>query len=449
MDNIGFEIGVGAMTYKSIFTFWIVGMLVISLFVIFISTDNMTSEVQAAAPILRDESAWPSDPDIVFTVYYEDIENDPGSVVLFLDGNEYPMEGNPDEDPVDGQYFSRNVPASIITDDSEFYFYAEDSNGESVNLRSQDLPFLVGDFVGWGEAPVLSNPSVYKDGEWVFNVTYQDPVDGDEAHIVNLVIVGELDDNYIRMETEDLDPLIGQNYIARIPENDANEFTEFYFEADDVEGSYTELYDGEWDYFVVGKLQQSNGDTNGNGDGDGDGDGGGLNLQWLINAFGNPEVVVGVIGLVAIGAGSAYGVYRRKKKHGRFSELLTEMDKIYGSYKTNPKRCELELEKMRSTINEDLKKNTIDENNYAILKGRIDEIIKEIRSETIHSEVKDLPKDIEIKIKDMLIDGEITREEYDKLLPIIKGSDMATDDKERMKKMVESWVKEDKEKGSE
>ncbi len=71
-------------------------------------------------------------------------------------------------------------------------------------------------------------------------------------------------------------------------------------------------------------------------------------------------------------------------------------------------------------------------------------IILEIREESLHSQVTDLPKDIELKIKDMLIDGEITRAEYDKLLPIIKGSDMASTDKEKMKKMVESWVKEEK-----
>jgi hypothetical protein len=430
------------MRNRSVYTIWLVGILVISLFMVFISTDFMTSEVQAAAPILRDESAWTSEPNVVFAVYYEDINNDAGSVVLFLDGDEYPMEGNPDEDPVDGQYFDKSVPSSIITDDSEFYFYAEDINGESVNLRTQELPFIVGDFLGWGEPPVLSNPSVYNDGEWVFNVTYQDPVDGDEAYIVNLIIVGELDDTYIRMETEDPDPLIGQNYIARVHDDDANAFTEFYFETDDVEGSYTELYEGEWDYFVVGKLEQTNGgsgEENGNGDGSSQGF---VLPEWLNNA----EVVVGIIGLVAIGTGSAYGVYRRKKKHSRFSDLLTQLDEIYASYKLNPKRCETELEKIKGTIHEDLKKSTIDDNNYSILKSRIDEILSEIRSESLKTQVAELPKDIEIKIKDMLIDGEITRTEYDKLLPIIKGSSMTSDEKEKVKKMVESYmVKEKKE----
>jgi hypothetical protein len=259
------------------------------------------------------------------------------------------------------------------------------------------------------------------------------------VNYIHLIIYGD-PEKYIQMETEDEDPFLGQNYIAVLPDDDINEFTEFYFDVEDTGGSGTELYDEGWNHFMVGKLAEST-EKPSNGDGNGDGSSQGFALpEWLNNA----EVVVGIIGLVAIGAGSAYGMYRRKKKHSRFSELLTKMDEIYGSYKTNPKRCELELEKIKGTVNEDLKRGTIDDNNYSILKGRIDEILGEIRSESLRTEVSELPKDIEIKIKDMLIDGEITRAEYDKILPIIKGSSMTSGDKEKVKKMVESYMVEEK-----
>jgi hypothetical protein len=64
----------------------------------------------------------------------------------------------------------------------------------------------------------------------------------------------------------------------------------------------------------------------------------------------------------------------------------------------------------------------------------------------LKTQVAELPKDIEIKIKDMLIDGEITRAEYDKLLPVIKGSSMTSDEKEKVKKMVESYMVKEKKK---
>jgi hypothetical protein len=435
------------MKNKSLTAIVIIGLLLFSIYVIFNSTilvKGQNSEPTLDNPAVymyEDEGALVAE----FAINYRDSDGDSGTVLLYIDSEEPVTMATADQYPEVGQYYFSHInPADHIDDYTEFHFSANDENGSEIHLPEGNIRYQIGDFQGWGEPPVLSNPDVYFDGDdWIFNVTYWDE-DGDEADWVELYLD---DTDLYQMSTDDPDPFIGQNYVVRILEDLVYDTTEFHFEALDEGGSYGELRDEGYTLFEVRDFDYSNGLTNGNGNGEGDGDGGGgIAVPSFLK---DAEVVVGIIGLAALGGGTAYGVYRRKKKHGRFSELLTEMDKIYGSYKTNPKRCELELEKMRSTINDDLKKNTIDENNYSILKGRIDEIIKEIRSETMHSEVKDLPKDIEIKIKDMLIDGEITREEYDKLLPIIKGSEMATDDKEKMKKMVESWVKEDKEKGSE
>jgi hypothetical protein len=73
--------------------------------------------------------------------------------------------------------------------------------------------------------------------------------------------------------------------------------------------------------------------------------------------------------------------------------------------------------------------------------------MQEIRSDSLLAEVRDMPKDIEIKIKDMLIDGKIKRAEYDKMLTIIKGSEMTSGDKEKMEKKLESWVEKDRKAG--
>lgn len=425
----------------------VVGFLVLIMlsYCSWLAPDNVGVRAQGEnrEPILSEPAVYlyEEEGEIVaeFGVFYQDLDGDEGTVLLFMDSNEPETMRTVDNDPIVGQYYLFTIPEGQIDDNTVFRFFADDNNGSFTHFPPEDAdPFLVGDFLGWGEPPILSNPDVYFDGDdWVFNVTYQDP-DGDEAEWVELIINDEI---YMSMETSDPDPFLGQNFEVRVLEGEIYESTRFYFDTQDLGGSYTDLYDENWEMFEVRDFLGSNGPTNGDGEGDGGNGGIGLPKGW----FDNPEVVVGIIGLIAIGAGSAYGVWRKKKKHGRFSELLTKLDDIYSSYKLNPKRCETELEKLRATINEDLKKNTIDENNYSILKGRIDDIILEIREESLHSQVTDLPKDIELKIKDMLIDGEITRAEYDKLLPIIKGSDMASTDKEKMKKMVESWVKEDKE----
>lgn len=435
------------MKNKSLTAIVIIGLLLFSIYVIFNSTilvKGQNSEPTLGNPavyIYEDEGAIVAE----FALDYQDSDGDSGTVLLYIESEGPVTMATADQYPEEGQYYFYHInPADHIDDYTEFHFTANDENGSEIRLPEGNTRFQVGEFQGYGEPPVLSNPGVYFDGDdWIFNVTYWDE-DSDEADWVELYLD---DTNLYEMVTEDPDPRLGQNYEVRIIQSAVNELTEFHFEAFDEGGSYAELRDEGYTLFEVRDFDYLNGVSNGNGNGDGDGDGGGgFALPGFLK---DAEVVVGIIGLAALGTGTAYGVWRKKKKHGRFSELLTKLDDIYGSYKLNPQRCETELEKLKGEVNEDLKKSTIDENNYSILKGRIDEIIKEIRSETMHSQVKELPKDIEIKIKDMLIDGEITRAEYDKLLPIIKGSDMATDDKEKMKKMVESWVKEDKKIGSE
>ena len=117
----------------------------------------------------------------------------------------------------------------------------------------------------------------------------------------------------------------------------------------------------------------------GYGGGDGDGDGGGISFGFPAG-WDDPEVIVGLLALVGMAGAGGYGIYRKKKKRSRFSDLLTQLDDIYNAFKTNPHKCEIELEKVRGTINEDLKSCVIDENNYNILKDRIEEIMQEIRS---------------------------------------------------------------------
>jgi hypothetical protein len=390
------------------------------------------------APVMVDPGMWISDNDAYFSVTYRDQDGDKGEVTVFIDDS--PVElVTYDNDAIEGLYYEMYVSASEVDDYTEFYYVANDQNGSEITLNDEyGDPFLVGDFDGWGEPPVLTNPDVYLDGNfWVFNVTYRDP-EGDEAYYVAI----NIDEEYwYDMETTDPDPFEGQNFQVSIPNGVSTENSEFYIDAEDVRGSYADIYDYEGDYFNVADFLESDGNG---GDGGDEGDGGGFGGISLPEGWGDPEVLVGLLALVGMAGAGGYGIYRSRKKRGRFSELLTKLDDIYNSFKTNPHKCEMELEKVRGIINEDLKRSVIDENNYNILKDRIDEIMQEIRSESLLAEVRDMPKDVEIKIKDMLIDGKITRAEYDKILPLIKGSEMDSGDKEKMEKTLESWVEKDK-----
>jgi hypothetical protein len=132
-----------------------------------------------------------------------------------------------DNDPADGQYFYLNIPESEIDDYSEFYFTADDNNGNIITLKDMfNQPFLIGDFDGWGEHPELWLPDVYFDDDenyWVFNVTYWDP-DGDETDDLWLNIDGQ---DSVSMSTDDPDPLEGQEFVAYVLKTRIDETTEF------------------------------------------------------------------------------------------------------------------------------------------------------------------------------------------------------------------------------
>ncbi|UCF09164.1 MAG: hypothetical protein JSW28_05670 [Thermoplasmata archaeon] len=391
-------------------------------------------------PILYDEDVYTwefgGSSYVTFEVYYKDPDGDSASyvsVVLNEDDVRF-MENSEGGSPSTGMLYEVDVDSADVDESTVFGFYAEDVNGDYTVLIDDTGYFVLGDYIGTSNAPTLSIIRVgVEDNNVVFEVRYTD-TDGDSGSVY-LYIIGQ---QVKVMQTTDTNPLSGQVYRATVPKSDLRRSSEFYFYAEDTTGTSSYLpglfddnyvlgnYISEEDWTATEKKEE----------------GGGI----LAGRWGDPEVIVGIIGLVAVGAGSAYGIYRRKQKKGRFSELLTQVDQIYRSFKMNPHRCEIELEKMRAVISEDLKHSTIDEDNYSIIKERIDEIISEIRKENLLSQVQNVPKDIELRIKDMLIDGKISREEYDRILPIITGSDMAATDKERMQAVIGSWVREDTEK---
>jgi hypothetical protein len=388
-------------------------------------------------PVLTNADAYLYGDDVIFEVTYQNEDGELGYVFINFFWDWYEMT-TPDLDPISGQRYSYSYPKDDLTHDTSFWFDAFDDLDRYTYLDNGGVDFLISDFISeteWGFEPVLSNPDVTINGDYVvFEVTYQH----DNGEFGSVWI--NFDSVYYDMETTDSDPYTGQRYSYSYLKADLTHDTAFWFDAYDDQIVYGYLDNGGVD-FLISDFITTGEWTSGTTDNGGDG-GVPFGEGWLDN----PEVLIAIIALVAMGGGSAYGLWRKKKKRGHFSEMLTKLDDIYRSFKMNPHKCEIELEKMRALANEDLKRGGIDETNFQIVKDRIDDMITEIRGETLTAQVKDMPKDIEIRIKDMLIDGKISRKEYDKLLPLITGSDMSAADKEKTQELVEFWVDKDKKK---
>lgn len=132
-----------------------------------------------------------------------------------------------------------------------------------------------------------------------------------------------------------------------------------------------------------------------------------------------------------------------RKVRGKTAKYMTEIDKAYRTYRKNANKCEAELAGVREKIEEDFKKGKINDNSLAILDARIDKYSKELRSEAIDKGFK-LPPDLNKKIKHMLSDGVITKEEYEHFAQAIEKEQLSKQDKDELNKLMRKWRDEDK-----
>jgi hypothetical protein len=95
----------------------------------------------------------------------------------------------------------------------------------------------------------------------------------------------------------------------------------------------------------------------------------------------NLQVILGLVGtVITVGlVGTAW--IRTRRKRGIVRTFLTEADEIYSRYKTDSRKCEEELYRLRNTILEGLTDGKITEESYNIVDKKIDKYMKELRKQ--------------------------------------------------------------------
>lgn len=151
-----------------------------------------------------------------------------------------------------------------------------------------------------------------------------------------------------------------------------------------------------------------------------------------------------MIGVITAIVGVVVGWLISRKVRGKTATYMSEIDKVYGSYSKNSNKCEAELANLREKIESDFKKGKINDQSLALLEARIDKYSEKLRTEIIDKGFK-LPPDLSRKIKHMLSDGIITKEEHEHFLEALKeGHDLSKADEERLKDLMKRWKKEDR-----
>jgi hypothetical protein len=96
------------------------------------------------------------------------------------------------------------------------------------------------------------------------------------------------------------------------------------------------------------------------------------------------DVLQNVLAILGIGislslVGGAW--FRSRKRRDIVKTFLTEIDDVHSRFKTDPKKCEEELYRLRNTILEGLTQGKISEENYGIIDRRLDKYMSEISKE--------------------------------------------------------------------
>ena len=151
-----------------------------------------------------------------------------------------------------------------------------------------------------------------------------------------------------------------------------------------------------------------------------------------------------MIGVITAIVGVVIGWLISRKVRGKTATYMNEIDKVYRTYNKNANKCEAELTNLRDKLEDDFKKGKINDQSLAMLEARIDKYSERLRTEIIDKGFK-LPPDLNKKIKHMLSDGIITKEEHEHFLEALKeGHGLSKSDEERLKDLMKRWKKEDR-----
>jgi VCBS repeat-containing protein len=168
-------------------------------------------------------------------------------------------------------------------------------------------------------------------------------------------------------------------------------------------------------------------------------------------------LIVALTAIVAI-----LGYYRFRRKRNRFNYYLRRIDDKYIAYRTNLQALETELLTIKSEIRAEFERGTLADAHLMILDKKLDDYLQEIREKTARErklvaateELRrarerkiaewELPLKLEMQIKDMLIDGKITRAEYDKFMAALKAEKEVTPkEKREVERVLIEWIKHD------
>jgi hypothetical protein len=160
------------------------------------------------------------------------------------------------------------------------------------------------------------------------------------------------------------------------------------------------------------------------------------------------ELIASVFAVMVTLIGGTVGVVRWVRnnrirntvKKRTFQEYMEMMDDINTQYKMDPRQCEAEFIKLRAKVMDDFKHSIIDERKFNILDKRIDEYILEIRTELMHTRLREAQGRLEEDYQRMKNEGKLEDVDFDALVQMIESMPrLAEKDRTELRELVAGW----------
>lgn len=156
-----------------------------------------------------------------------------------------------------------------------------------------------------------------------------------------------------------------------------------------------------------------------------------LNLVQQAFAPDNQNLTFGVLGIIIALIGVLFTLYQRHRRRNSLRRHMAELDALYETHHRDPRECEARLHAERERLRTRLLRGRLEENQFAVLERRIDELTGRVRLANVDEELAFLPHGMVMTLRDMLADGRVTPYERARFQRALKDAAGLTADQRR------------------
>lgn len=150
-----------------------------------------------------------------------------------------------------------------------------------------------------------------------------------------------------------------------------------------------------------------------------------------------------ILGIASAVGASIIGVVAVRRKRSLLKRYLARVDAIALQEDANPGAQEKALVQLRHEVKEALILSKLDHPHYVLIDHRLDEALSKARVKSLAATFDDLPARMLKRLQDLLVDGQMSREDYRVFCLMLDESSLNPEAKDRVRRRLEAWVRQD------